>query len=107
MKRRKPLNKISQRRLDDMLHREYSERIRLCERVGGHFKATAWLKGTPYFGVCIGGYCEKCGKPGGKYIGDFNILRPHEWKLKRSLGGKVSVENSLMLHNTCHNEEEK
>lgn len=42
------------------------------------------------------GKCEECGNPP-----DFVGLHPHERKF-RSAGGKLSLDNSVMLCNTCH-----
>ncbi len=45
------------------------------------------------------GLCEKCGKPP-----DFRGLSPHE-RVFRSHGGKMSLENSVMLCGVCHSKE--
>lgn len=47
--------------------------------------------------TCIGGTCEICGekRPG---------LEPHE-KQHRGNGGKLSLENSVMVCRQCHNRE--
>ena len=42
------------------------------------------------------GICEECGEPA-----SWPGLSPHE-KLFRSRGGRMSLENSLMLCITCH-----
>ncbi len=42
------------------------------------------------------GHCEHCGKPE-----DMFGLHPHE-KVFRSQGGKLSMENSIILCQACH-----
>lgn len=42
------------------------------------------------------GRCEICGK-----LPDFTGLHPHE-KLSRARGGKMSLENSVMVCMSCH-----
>jgi len=46
-----------------------------------------------------GGRCEKCGR-----LPDWRGIHPHE-KLFRSQGGKLSMENSIMLCSVCHDAE--
>jgi 5-methylcytosine-specific restriction endonuclease McrA len=43
------------------------------------------------------GCCELCGRPNSQVLGG---LHPHEWK-HRSQGGRMSLENSSLLCNTC------
>ena len=105
-KARKPLKPISERRVRQ-LNSEVTARIALCKRCGG----VPVQKSSPInFGwgvlelntiICVGGTCEVCGKPAG---GEF--MSPHE-KHHRSLGGRVSLENSLMCHWACHRKEQK
>lgn len=104
MKTRKPLNRYSLSRIR-RLNEEVPERIKLIARCGGLPRFyTQFIKrndGSQHEikrVVCIGGTCELCG-----FHGDY--LEPHEANTKRSAGGKVSLENSLMVHRSCHNGE--
>lgn len=75
-KPRKAVNKISKKKRKE-IQKEKPVRILLWERAKG----------------C----CEICGRPDSQCLGG---LHPHEWKL-RSQGGKLSLENSSLLCNTC------
>lgn len=106
LKSRKPLKPISERRVRQ-LNSEVTARIALCKRCGGipiqkssniHFDWGFMELNTI---MCIGGTCEVCGKPAGD-----ERMSPHE-KHHRSLGGQVSLENSLMCHWACHKKEQK
>lgn len=90
--KRKRINPISQKRKVE-LEREHDIRRQLCERAKGYFVASngQWR--------CIGGICELCGQSP-NWIG----LHPHEDKF-RSKGGKLALDNSVMLCDTCHKKE--
>ena len=87
------------------LNEEVPERQALCKRVGGNpVVITKTIKfkngGTAIFKTvkCLGGYCE-CGC---KEPANGQVLEPHEWKVKRSQGGKVCLENSIMVKRFHH-----
>lgn len=80
---------ISDKRKAEM-EGEYEIREQLCERAGGY-----WVRSGHQY-RCIGGLCELCGQPP-----DWIGLEMHE-KIFRSAGGKVSLDNSIMLCDTCH-----
>ncbi len=94
---------ISPRRIAK-LNSEVEERTKLCLRCGGQAlqrTRSYKIKGVSYkltTVVCIGGNCEICGLPATQYTGP---LTPHE-KVKRSAGGIVSLDNSIMCHVRCH-----
>ena len=106
MKTRKPLNRYSLHRIEK-LNAEVPERIKLIARCGGLPRFyTQFIKrndGSQHEikrVVCIGGVCELC-----KMHANGEILEPHEAITKRSAGGKVSLENSLMVHRSCHKDQ--
>lgn len=72
------------------LKNEVPIREELCRRCGGVFI----FDGVT--GYCRGGYCELCHNPP-RWL----PLSPHEIKF-RSAGGKLSLDNSIMLCYTCH-----
>ena len=92
LKRTKGINKESKKR---KVEREDEIKIReqLCKRAGGRFFTDGVRFG------CIGGVCERCNS-----APDFRGLHPHE-KVFKSHGGKLSLENSLMLCGKCHSKE--
>lgn len=103
LKRRKRLNSMSKHKIDQ-INGEYNDRIKLCLRCRGRPHTETKLirlnNGQQFqlrTVICIGGYCEICGKPAGN-----QMLHPHE-KNPRSLGGKLSLDNSAMCHDyPCH-----
>lgn len=103
LKRGKPLNRMSAKKIAS-INAEYDTRIQLVERCGGTPMTTTRTiclnngdKHDLTTVTCIGGICEVCGKPAGP-----QHLHPHE-KLPRSLGGKLTLENSVMCHDhPCH-----
>jgi hypothetical protein len=76
LKARKPMNKISKKKRQEM-QGEIPIRKALWERCKG----------------C----CEWCGRPASQCLGG---LHPHE-KIHRSQGGKLTLKNSVMVCNTC------
>lgn len=90
--KRSPLNKLSDKKRTG-LKAEMETRTKLCKRAGG-----IWVKSNNLVGgYCKGGFCEcGCGRPA-----NYEGLHPHEEE-HRGLGGKLSLENSLMLRNDCH-----
>lgn len=101
LKARKGLNQASPKRLEE-LRAELPIRLELIRRCGGspvyrEYSVTVnGERATVKTVLCFGGTCEICGKPAG---GEF--LEPHE-KRHRSLGGELSLSNSLMSHRVCH-----
>lgn len=88
----KPISKKKRQQLKD----ELPVRIELCHRAGG-----TWVKANNLIGgYCRGGICE-CDLPDCKKSAGYEGLHPHE-KIHRGLGGKLSLENSLMVRNDCH-----
>jgi len=94
MLRRKAINKISKKKLAEMIA-EKETRKELCERAGGQFFSAIDKKGIPHY-TCLNGRCEKCGERP-----DWRGLSVHEKKF-RSHGGKLSLANSQMLCGDCH-----
>jgi len=103
------MNKVSEKKILALM-REYSIRKSLIERCGGEpeyltsliikAKGKQWL--IPRVRCRANtGLCELCG--GKPTAPDFR-LHPHE-KDFRSHGGRVSLDNSLMLCNKCHNKQ--
>jgi len=95
---RKKLNPISNKRKAELV-KEVEIRKDLCVRCCGFWQPVAWFGGEIIGGQCIGGYCEICGQQAGN-----ELLHPHEKHFK-SRGGKVSLENSVMAHNSCQAKE--
>lgn len=101
LKARKPLNHYSERRIRQ-LNGEVTARILLCKRCGGEpIQQSIMVKLNDGRQVelstitCISGYCE-CG------CGEYSlILHPHE-KHSRGRGGKLSLENSIMVKDNHH-----
>ena len=96
----KRLNPISPRRVAE-LNAQKEVRIALCKRAGGSpmvSKRTFTINGKDYQAklvLCRNGVCEcGCGQHG-------EILTPHELKTRGS-GGKLSLDNSLMVRVDCH-----
>ncbi len=104
--KRKPLNRYSEKKILEM-QAEAPIRIELCKRAGGTpsvREVQIYRNGQKYTYpkvVCIGGTCEcvlpRCPKspPYGQH------LEPHE-KRHRSLGGKLTLENTIMVIRNCH-----
>ncbi len=110
-KKRVALNHYSLRRIRE-LNEQIPIRLALIERCGGRpieRQQTVYHSGTKYIinrVICIDGLCEcgcdkhqTCDKVNHRQRG---VLEPHE-KLRRSQGGKVSLENSIMVLRPCHN----
>jgi len=87
--RRRRINPISKKR-KLALKDEIPIRRALCERAKGVFITDGKVS------RCIGGICELCGLPP-NFIG----LVPHE-RVFRSHGGKLTLDNSVMVCNICH-----
>jgi len=104
LKAYKGLNQVSSKHLEE-LRAELPIRLALIERCGGspvyrEFSVVVdGERSTVQTVLCWGGICELCGKPA---KGEF--LEPHE-KWHRSLGGRLSLPNSVMCHRACHNRE--
>ena len=105
MKRSK-LNRYSDRKIAQ-IRDEAEVRVALCKRAGGQpipRNITIRRKDKVYeltTIACIGGICE-CGLSDcPKTPPDGQTLEPHE-KLHRSLGGKLSMNNSIMVRRDCH-----
>lgn len=97
------LNKYSLKKIEK-LNAEVPIRIALANRVGGKplIKVQAVRRNGGSIHkitriLCVGGICEVCNKPAVRG----EILEPHE-VVKRSAGGKLSLENSKMCHRRCH-----
>jgi len=96
------INPVSLKKVEQM-NLEVPARINLCKRAGGTpilGKQTYYIKGKVYPVAtvqCWGGTCEKCHN-------HVDALEPHERK-HRSLGGQLSMQNSLMLCRKCHEKE--
>jgi len=100
------LNRYSEKRIAE-LQAEAPIRIALCKRAEGTpvtREVQIYRKGQRYTYTkveCMGGTCE-CGLPNcPKYPLSGQRLEPHE-VVHRSLGGKLSLENSLMVLRNCH-----
>jgi len=87
--RRRRINPISKKR-KLALKDELPIRRALCERAKGVFITDGKVS------RCIGGICEICKRPP-----DWLGLHPHE-KVFRSRGGKLTLDNSVMVCNICH-----
>lgn len=98
LKRRTRLNPMSIRRIAQ-LNAEVNTRVALCQRAGGSPSLLRWeIRGmTLWTVICRWGTCEICHQKA-------ETLEPHE-KLHRSLGGKVSLENSVEVCRRCHRKE--
>lgn len=106
LKTKKCLRHYSERRVRQ-LNSEVTARILLCKRCGGEpIQQSRMVKVAGNHTmelntiICVGGTCEVCGKPAGE-----EHMCPHE-KHHRSLGGKVSLDNSVMCHWACHRQEQ-
>ncbi len=104
--KRTRLNQYSEKRLQRM-NREADIRIALCKRAGGQpisQKKTVRRNGKAYDYLaitCVGGTCE-CGmRDCPKHPPAGQPLEPHEIR-HRSLGGKLSLANSIMVTRQCH-----
>ncbi len=104
---RKPINRYSEAKIAE-LQAEAPIRIALCKRAGGTpmtREVQVYRNGEKYTYTkveCIGGICE-CGLPDcPKHPPYGQHLEPHELT-HRSLGGKLSLQNSKMVIRACHN----
>ncbi len=104
--KRKPLNKYSKKKILEM-QAEAPIRVELCKRAGGTSsvrEVQIYRNGQKYTYPkveCIGGICE-CGLPNCPKSPPYGQrLEPHEVK-HRSLGGKLSLANSIMIIRLCH-----
>ena len=98
--RKSRLNPISKRRIAQ-LFTEVEIRRALCERAGGTFYTWTGTFKQPDGSTfqmpicnCVNGICEECHKR-------IKNLEPHE-KIKRSKGGQISLENTIMVCRQCH-----
>ena len=104
LKAYKGLNQVSPKHLEE-LRAELPIRLELIKRCGGspvYREFSVVVNGERAIlqtVLCWGGICELCGKPA---RGEF--LEPHE-RRHRSLGGWLSLANSVMCHRRCHNRE--
>lgn len=96
--KRTRINPISEKKREQ-IKEELPIRKQLCERASGYWLYTSWAYGEETSGVCVNGLCEKCHKPP-----DWRGLHPHE-KVFRAQGGKLSLENSVMLCGKCSSAE--
>ena len=104
--KRVPLNRYSEKKILEM-QEEAPIRVELCKRVGGRplvREVQVYRNGQKYTYpkvVCISGTCE-CGLPDcPKQPSYGQYLEPHE-RLHRSLGGKLSLTNTIMVTRHCH-----
>jgi len=104
IKQNKRPNKYSLKQIDK-LNAELPVRVKLIRRCGGtpiYYNQTVQHNGTSFIirrVRCKGGTCEcGCNRQANSFLGD---LHPHE-RLWRGRGGKVSLENSIMVLNECH-----
>ena len=100
LKSKKPPNRMSIHKLIEVNGQE-EVRIELCKRAGGEpIVKVGFRKLSNHEDIvthivqCHNGTCEECGQ--------FGNLEPHE-DPPRSMGGKVSMEQSTMLCRICHN----
>ncbi len=103
---RTTLNRYSEKRILE-LQVESPIRIALCKRAGGipiTREVQIYRNGQKFTYTkveCLGGICE-CGLPNcPKHPLLGQHLEPHEVK-HRSLGGKLSLENTIMVLRGCH-----
>jgi len=101
LKRKARLQPLSKKMLEQ-LNAQVPVRIALCNRALGrpeiHETSIGFsngVRGKLQTVICIGGFCEICHRRG-------EVLDPHE-KFLRSRGGKVSLENSIVICRACHN----
>ena len=80
------------------------ELIKRCQGIPYHYEEYAYHCGKRHIinrVACIGGFCE-CGLPECGHRRAVGMqLHPHEAK-SRGQGGRLSVENSIMVFNECH-----
>ena len=104
LKRGKPINRYSLKKIAE-INGEFETRLALCDRANGFAKIETQLvrrKGVTHEirrVTCLNGLCE-CGlkECGGKR---YPVLEPHE-KKTRAQGGKLSMENTIMVWRECH-----
>jgi len=100
------LNSMSLKKVAE-LNGQVDTRMALCKRVGGMSKTKivkVTISGKPVeltLVFCIGGRCEVCHQ-----IIRGMLLDPHH-KIKRSQGGKFTLDNILMAHRNCHNKQHR
>jgi len=104
--RKMTINRYSEKRIAE-LQAEAPIRIELCKRAGGTpitREVQIYHSGQKFTYTkveCAGGKCE-CGLPDcPKIPRPGEHLEPHELQ-QRSLGGKLSLENSRMVLRACH-----
>ena len=104
--KRKPLNRYSEKRIAE-LQAEAPIRIALCERAGGKAitrEVQVYRNGQKHTYTkveCVGGICE-CGLPDCPKQPPYGQhLEPHE-KLFKGQGGKLTMDNSIMVLRRCH-----
>ena len=105
--KRKPINRYSLKKIAE-LNAEVPIRYQLiarCQGIPHPYKEYTYNNGKRYSinrVSCLGGYCE-CGLPecGHRWATHDKPLHPHE-KLSRGQGGKLSMENSVMVMDECH-----
>ncbi|MDD4876417.1 MAG: hypothetical protein PHQ86_04715 [Dehalococcoidales bacterium] len=102
--KRTRMNNYSLKKIDEK-NAEAPIRIALCKRAGGTpitREVQVYHSGQRHTFTkveCLGGTCEcGCGQRADNYTGG---LSPHE-KHSRGQGGKLSLENSIMVLNSCH-----
>lgn len=99
LNRTRPLNRYSLKKIAE-LNAEATIRVRLARRCGGfpvrHIEYAYRTEGRfPILRVtCAGGYCESCHRWS-------KFLDPHE-KHFWGRGGKLSLENTIMVCRGCH-----
>ena len=104
LNRNKRPNYYSLKKIAEMCA-ELPVRVALIKRCGGtprYYNMTVHNNGTSYIVRrvrCVGGICEcGCERETDFYTGD---LHPHEI-LWRGRGGKMALDNSIMVLNKCH-----
>ena len=102
LKAKKRLNHTSVGKVEE-INSQVEVRNKLCRRAGGY--PVEYTRKVKINGIyhdahivrCYGGVCEICHEPQ-------SGLEPHE-KFPRGLGGKLSLENTLMVDRNCHNKQ--
>lgn len=101
------LNQYSLKKIDQ-LNAELPIRLELIKRCGGKplpYNETAHHNGTAFIirrVRCLGGMCECGHRDCRKFAGRINgELEPHE-KVPRGRGGKLSLDNTIMVLHACH-----
>ena len=104
--RRTLINHYSEKKILEM-QAEAPKRIELCKRAGGTpsvREVQIYRKGQKYTYSkveCVGGLCE-CGLPDCPKSPPYGqLLEPHEQQ-HRSLGGKLTLNNTILVTRNCH-----